>query len=185
MRVIGNVVAYYSYQDYPSHHYLCNFKVKDVEFSSMEQMLMYSKAMLFQAENIAKDIMATDVCQQQKMLGRRIPWSDDREALWKSKCRKIAFIGNREKYRYNPPLLSLLMMTGESILVEATRKDKIWGAGIDEDDDRIADPLQWKGENLHGEVQMEVRDYFRNHPEAKPLADFAKAYNKDKQAGLI
>lgn len=179
MRVIGDITAYYSYKDFPSHHYLCKFRVKDIEFTSMEQMLMYSKAMLLGEKEIAEKIMATQVCQEQKLLGRSIPWNDEREALWKSRRKKIAFIGNREKYRCNPPLLALLMFTAETILVEASKRDRIWGVGLDEEDDRIGDPMKWRGENLHGEVQMEVRDYFRNHPQSEAVKNFTKQYMHD------
>jgi ribA/ribD-fused uncharacterized protein len=186
MRVIGNVTAYYSKDDYPSHHYLCNFRVKTVDFTSMEQMMMFSKAMLFGDKEAAHEIMSTQNCQAQKMIGRRVKglrggkWDDEDRKLWDEKCDQIVFIGNREKYRQNRVLISLLLLTGDTILVEASKKDVIWGCGLDERDDRIADPKNWTGQNRHGQIQMRVRQYFRDHPEAKKLADNAVLFNFDK-----
>jgi len=174
MRVVGNVTAYYSKHDFPSHHFLCDFTVRGVHFTSMEQMMMYSKAMLFKDKKNAKRILETNICQAQKMIGRDVTPFVQQE--WDEKCENIVYIGNKEKYRQNPTLLKLLMMTGETILAEATKRDLIWGCGVDEDDDRVADPSLWTGQNKHGKVQMRVREYFQNHPEfvlpTKTLATF-------------
>lgn len=159
MRRIGNVVAYYSWRDYPSHHFHCRFEYRDIWFTSVEQFMMYSKAKLFGDEEVAKKILETDNCQAQKMLGRDVQGFV--EAVWKAKRNSIVFVANREKYRQNPNLLSLLLLTGDAILVEASERDRLWGAGLHENDDRIADPTKWRGLNLHGQIQMGVRDYFR------------------------
>lgn len=191
MRVVGNVTAYYSKDDYPSHHYLCNFRVKNVDFTSMEQMMMFSKAKLFGDEKCARQIMSTQNCQAQKMIGRQVKgmkggkWDDEDKALWDSKCDQIVFIGNREKYRQNPVLVSLLLLTGDNILVEASKRDLIWGCGLDERDDRIADPKNWTGQNRHGQIQMRVRQYFRDHPEAKKIADMTAMLKFDMERGLM
>jgi ribA/ribD-fused uncharacterized protein len=174
MRVIANVTAYYSKHDFPSHHYLCDFTVKGVKFSSMEQFMMYCKAMVFNDKKIAKEIMQTNNCQAQKMLGRDVKPYD--EAVWEGWRRRVVFIGNREKYRQNHPLLLRLLETGDTLLVEASERDTLWGVGLKETDDRIADPKQWRGENLHGQIQMEVRAYFREHPEAKILMESTVDY---------
>ncbi len=161
MRVIGNVTAYYSKNDYPSHHYLCNFTVKGVNFTSVEQWMMYCKAHVFHDLVNANRILSTQNCQAQKMIGRDVNPYDD--AVWVMKRERIVFIGNLEKYKQNPTLCSLLLMTGDSILVEASERDTTWGVGLSEQDDRIADPSQWRGLNLHGKIQMQVRDYLRQH----------------------
>lgn len=163
MRVVGNVTAYYSKHDFPSHHFLCDFTIRNVRFSSMEQMMMYSKAMLFGDKRNARRILETDICQAQKMIGRDVSPYNDEE--WSEKCEGIVYIGNKEKYRQNPTLLKLLLMTGDTILAEATKRDLKWGCGIDEDDERVGDPSLWTGKNLHGKIQMRVREHFQKHPE--------------------
>lgn len=177
MRVVGNVTAYYTKNDFPSHHFLCDFTVRNVHFTSMEQMMMYSKAMLFKDKRNARRIMETNLCQAQKMIGRDVTPFVPEE--WDEKCENIVYIGNKEKYRQNPTLLKLLLMTGDTILVEATRKDRIWGCGIDEDDDRVADPANWTGQNKHGKIQMRVREYFKNHPQFIPAMSKIASFTGD------
>jgi ribA/ribD-fused uncharacterized protein len=135
----------------------------------VEQFMMYAKAKLFGDEKIALEILQTNSPQAAKVLGRKIKGYVDQ--VWKEKRRKIVFIGNREKYRQNPPLLSLLLMTVGTILVEASERDTDWGVGLHENDDRVADPEQWLGNNLHGDIQMEVREYFLQQRDSKKLAD--------------
>lgn len=170
MRVIGNVTAYYSKADYPSHHYLCEFWVKHMFFTSMEQMLMYSKAMHFGDTANANRIMGTNNCQAQKMIGRDVTPFD--EADWDIKSEKVAFVGNIAKFRQNPPILALLMSTGNNILVEASERDTIWGVGLSEKDDRIGDPAKWLGRNKHGNVLMKVRNYFNENRHLIPEMDY-------------
>ena len=54
-----------------------------------------------------------------------------------------------------------LLDTGDSILVMTDPDDKVWGAGLAEDDPDLADPAKWPGENLYGFALMEVRDEIR------------------------
>ena len=66
--------------------------------------------------------------------------------------------GNRAKFSQHPDLQEFLLGTGERVLVEASPVDRIWGAGLAADDDRIADPHSWRGLNLLGFALMTVRD---------------------------
>jgi ribA/ribD-fused uncharacterized protein len=179
MRVIGNITAYYTKDDYPSHFYRCEFSVRNVKFSSMEQMLHFSKAKLFGDHEKAKEILGTNNCMAQKILGREVRGYND--AVWKARRRHIAFVGNREKYRQNSNILTLLLSTYPTTLVEASKTDTQWGVGLDEDDPRIADPSEWLGENLHGQVQEDVRQYFLDNPEARKLGEFAAAYKRNPE----
>ena len=53
-----------------SNWYLSNFTKNGIEFSSMEQYMMYGKAMCFHDETIAKQILQTDDVTRIKELGR-------------------------------------------------------------------------------------------------------------------
>jgi len=69
--------------------------------------------------------------------------------------------GLRAKFQQNPELMEKLLATGNMVLAECAPRDKIWGIGLAEDDARIQDPQQWKGQNLLGTVLMEVRSDLR------------------------
>ena len=68
-----------------------------------------------------------------------------------------------EKFSQNPELLKLLLNTNDSILVEASQKDKKWGIGIGVDYVDFLNPDKWPGENLLGKALMEVRDKLKNN----------------------
>lgn len=68
-----------------------------------------------------------------------------------------------EKFSQNSELLKLLLNTNDSILVEASPKDKIWGIGIRVDHVDFLNPDKWPGENLFVKALMEVRDKLKNN----------------------
>ena len=65
---------------YLSNWYLSLFALDSVTFSSMEQYMMYRKALCFGDNTIAAQILATDDVAEIKALGRRVSGYD--ENLW-------------------------------------------------------------------------------------------------------
>ena len=64
------------------------------------------------------------------------------------------------KFSQNPKLLNNLLWTGNSGIVYADSKDKIWGIGITAVEALMNVP--WEGENLLGEALIETRTRFKN-----------------------
>lgn len=62
---------------YLSNWYPSRFTVDGKEFSSMEQYMMYQKAVLFQDTKIAEPIMVTDDVSEIKQLGRFVSGYND------------------------------------------------------------------------------------------------------------
>ena len=54
-----------------------------------------------------------------------------------------------------------MLATKEHILVEASPVDAIWGIGLAVDDPQLANPQQWRGQNLLGFILMRVRTVLR------------------------
>ena len=54
-------------------------------------------------------------------------------------------------------LKEALLNTGNAVLAEASPKDKIWGIGLVEDDPNARNPEHWNGQNLLGDILMEIR----------------------------
>ena len=69
--------------------------------------------------------------------------------------------GNWCKFSQNPGLREFLLSTGDSILVEASPYDSIWGIRLSADSPEAQDPMKWRGQNLLGFALMEVRDELR------------------------
>jgi ribA/ribD-fused uncharacterized protein len=79
------------------------------------------------------------------------------EKVWAAHCREIVRCGNVEKSGQNAQLREYLMGTAETVIVEASPYDRVWGIGLRQSDERARDPLEWKGQNLLGFVLMDVR----------------------------
>ena len=138
-----------------SNWYLSEFTVADIRFSSMEQYMMYEKAILFHDQETAKKILQTDNVAEIKALGRTVQNFDD--TVWGQSREEIVYKGVFEKFRQNPELRKRLERTGEEVIAECAVKDKIWGIGLSmKDEDRFC-VERWKGQNLLGKILMDVR----------------------------
>lgn len=123
--------------------------------------MMYRKAMLFGDVNTAHAILLTGNPKEQKELGRLVSNYD--EAVWSAKRVDIMVEGLFEKFNQNLPLKIALLDTGDTLLVEASPVDRIWGIGLTEDDPRALDQSTWRGQNLLGIVLMRVREKIREN----------------------
>lgn len=140
---------------YLSNWYLSKFKVDGIEFSSMEQYMMYAKAVLFHDQPTADRIMQTDDVAKIKALGRTVQPYDDK--IWAEVRMETVYKGVLEKFRQNQELRKRLLETGEEMIAECAVKDKIWGIGLSmQDKDRFCTE-RWKGKNLLGEALMRAR----------------------------
>ena len=162
---------------------------KEIDFISNEQFMMFSKAKTFGDEvtskkilvlnnqGIAKRFLSGEITSEDivaneslskgwsalmvkiKGLGREVKGYE--EEVWSRKREKVVLFGARLKFTQNESLKNKLLATGESLMIEASPYDKIWGAGLSESDPLILDKKNWKGENLLGKVLMSVRDYIK------------------------
>lgn len=140
---------------YLSNWYLSEFTVDDITFSSMEQYMMYEKAILFHDQETAEKILQTDNVAEIKALGRTVQNFDD--TVWGQSREEIVYKGVFEKFRQNPELRKRLERTGEEVIAECAVKDRIWGIGLSmKDEDRFCVD-RWKGQNLLGKILMDVR----------------------------
>lgn len=136
------------------------FTVKGVHFKHVEQFMMYCKAKYMNDDKTAAEILAEDDPFECKKLGRKVKPYDD--ALWKLKRRGVVKVACRQKAKEHEDVRTYLLSTGRDILAEANPNDRLWGTGVGKDDPRISDPDQWEGENLLGEIWMELRFEFSN-----------------------
>lgn len=142
-----------------SNWYLSDFSVDGIDFTSMEQYMMYRKAMLFGDAAIAAQILGTTDVAQIKALGRMI--SNYNDSVWNGMRQVIIYKGVLEKFRQNEELKVKLLETGNNILAECAVRDQIWGIGLSMTDERRHDLASWNGQNLLGYTLMIVRDELR------------------------
>jgi ribA/ribD-fused uncharacterized protein len=135
------------------HH--APFTINKMTFENCEKWMMYQKAILFNDIKIANEIYKISNPKQIKALGRKV--SNFNKAAWDYNKYIIVRNGNYHKFSQNEKLKEMLKATGDSILVEASPYDDIWGIGLKKDDKNAKRPDNWKGENLLGFALMDVR----------------------------
>lgn len=129
-------------------------------FSNSEQLFMYMKAKFFGDEPIAARIVTLGQDPEtSKDLGRQVRNYD--ESKWSEVRREKMFEACLLKFQSDEKLEMQLLDTGDKIIVEGTPFDPIWGVKIKWDDDRILDEKNWNGQNLLGQVLMDVRENLR------------------------
>ena len=142
---------------YLSNWYPSPFTVEKKNFSSMEQFMMYRKAICFGDEAVSKNILSTDNASQIKALGRQVKNYD--EHIWNGIRQIVVYEGLLAKFSQNEDLKDRLKSTGEATLAECAVKDLIWGVGLSMKDPDRFDKTKWKGQNLLGYTLMMVREY--------------------------
>ena len=160
--ITKNVIGFYKAGDeygYMSNWYMSDFVVDGIKFTSGEQYMMHSKAVLFGDEEIAKQIMDTDDVAEIKALGRKVRNYDN--ILWNGMRHIIVYKGLLEKFRQNDGLKKKLLATNDDILAECSPRDTIWGIGLSVTDEQRLDPEAWNGQNLLGFALMCVREQLK------------------------
>lgn len=155
---MNNVVCYHNPDEengYLSNWYLSNFKVNEIGYSSMEQYMMYQKAIFFKDYKIAEDILKTDDVAEIKALGRKVSNYDDH--MWNGVRQIIIYEGLLEKFLQNEELKKEILSTKDAVLAECAVKDTIWGIGLSMKDENRFDKSRWRGTNLLGYALMLVR----------------------------
>lgn len=156
MRRIGRYTAFFGADDVLSNWHQCRFTYHGVVFSSVEQFMMYAKAKLFGDDQIASRILRTFDPKEQKRFGRQV--AGFVEPDWTARRESIVYVGCREKFSQDERLRAVLLATGNTVLVEASPYDRIWGVGLGANDPLIVDERAWRGLNLLGNALMKVRD---------------------------
>lgn len=141
---------------YLSNWYPSPFTLHGVDFSSMEQYMMYRKAICFGDDKIAAQILATEDVAEIKTLGRLVAGYD--ENLWNGVRQIVVYEGLLAKFSQNPELKERLKSSGSAVLAECAVKDRIWGIGLSMRDPDRFDRTKWKGQNLLGYALMMVRE---------------------------
>ena len=149
-----------------SQWYEAEFTVNGLLFKNAEQYMMNEKAKLFDDTIVFNQIMAADSPKEVKELGRKIANFDSQ--IWNQNKFNIVVDGNYAKFSQNPELADFLLKTDDSVIVEASPYDKIWGIGLAENDKDIKNPLLWKGLNLLGYALMIVREKLKYQ---KPIVE--------------
>ena len=154
-----------------SNWYPCRFIYAGVEYNSMEQYMMYQKAIIFNDEEAALKVLSLDSPKLQKAIGRELEdrpiplLSGDKTSyleLWNKNKYFIVKQGLRAKLLQNKDILNELLATQNKVIVECSATDKVWGAGRSIDDPSLYHSISQADidSNYLGKILMELRDEF-------------------------
>lgn len=141
---------------YLSNWYPSEFTIQGECFSSVEQYMMYQKALQFNDFIARNRILKTNDVAEIKQIGREV--KNYNERIWNGKRQLIVYQGLISKFSQNETLKDKLLNTGSAMLAECSVSDKIWGIGISMKDDRRYLIDEWEGHNLLGFSLMQVRN---------------------------
>ena len=130
-----NIICFHNPDEdngYLSNWYPSHFTVNGVAFSSMEQFMMYRKAICFNDEAAAVQILSTSDAARIKALGRQVANYD--ESMWNGIRQIVVYEGLMAKFSQNDGLKAKLKATGNAVLAECAVKDRIWGIGLSMND---------------------------------------------------
>ena len=147
-----------------SNFHPANFTVNGVHYTSSEQFIQHTKALLFNDYATAKKIINATNAMECKELSCEIlnfektTWEENA----KSKCKPGIF----QKFYQNSCLRDVLIhCTGDKQIIESA-KDKFWGTGIPLQDDDCLNPRKWlsRGPGIMGEILTEIREELQITP---------------------
>lgn len=144
-----------------------SFELGDVTYASVEQYMMHQKALCFEDEAIAAQILSTEDPARIKALGREVAGYNDH--VWNGLRQLVVYEGLLAKFTQNEELGQRLLSTGGALLAECAMKDRVWGIGLSMGDPARLDPAQWQGQNLLGYTLMRARAAIRESAHSHSL----------------
>jgi ribA/ribD-fused uncharacterized protein len=131
-------------------------KERTVSCNFSEKAIMLCKAAVMgDYETYAKIAKATNPSTA-KQYGREV--NNFKQVRWDGIVCAVAYLTVFEKFRQNSGLRKILLATENRIIAETTRRDAIWGIGVDIGDPRAKVPARWCGTNILGWALMEARN---------------------------
>jgi ribA/ribD-fused uncharacterized protein len=146
-------------KDVFSQWHASDFTVDGVKFKNAEMYMMWKKAMLFGDAETAENVLQAKHPKECKALGRKV--SGFVKETWEENCKNFVYDASFHKFSQNPSMKKILMATGDTILVEASPYDAIWGIGLDEKAARETPSEKWPGTNWLGEILTKLREDFK------------------------
>lgn len=145
------------------------FVLNGVDYINTEQYMMLGKAMLFMDYASLLEMQKTNNPYSLKKLGRKVKGFD--QSVWESRCLEYMIPALLAKFVSNKDCFHQLMSTGNTMIVEASSSDKVWGIGMSEADDGIEDQNNWPEgvKNYLGWCLTVVREIIRNQEDFEDL----------------
>lgn len=136
--------------------YISNFIIEDIDFKNLCQYILMCRMEKGHLYGIKETINELGSPKEIKQYIREYKYY--LPELSKEDIYYFTTESNFAKFTQNDDLRNFLISTKDKILVYISKRDKMWGIGIDNSSSDKINPLKWKGKNILGFSLMEVRD---------------------------
>ena len=133
-----------------------------VTFVTAEHAMMYGKAKMFGDQQAMDAILEERLPHVAKSIGRQVRNFNNRK--WEDESYALVKAINKAKFTQDPRLKKwLLSLPENTVIVETSPYDRIWGIGLAEDEPVDLKQLKnWQGQNKLGFAITEVLQELRN-----------------------
>ena len=137
------------------------FEINDQVFNCAEQYLAYHKALLFDQQEAAQEILSIQdpILQKQKAKDTNLKNFDNDK--WKQQAGDILRTALVAKFDQNSTLKDALLSTGDTLLAEASPTDTFFGIGLSLNNRKAVNQLFWRGDNLQVNTLMAIREQLK------------------------
>ena len=147
-----NEVRFYGKYSPFSNFYECGFEMRGLNFTCVEQAIMFFRARRHHNYDAAARIKGAAHPAEMKKIGNPMKPRSVRE---KEEEKQVILEAVTRKFDSNPELNNTLKETGQRKIIECNPYDSYYGAGVALTDS--SDDLEYNGDNVMGNILEEVR----------------------------
>ena len=111
-----------------SNFHPASFYVNGIHYTSSEQFIQHTKAILFKDYSCARKILNTSNALECKELAKSI--DNYSKEIWETEAKKCCKIGIKEKFAQNNGLKDVLIYCTENKKIVESANDRFWGTGV-------------------------------------------------------
>ena len=137
-----------------SNFHPASFYVNGTHYTSSEQFIQHTKAILFKDYSTARKILNASSALECKELAKDIDKYS--KELWEKEAKKCCKIGIKEKFAQNSGLKDVLIYCTENKQIVESANDQFWGTGVPLHQSDCLNPQQWISQGIMGEILMEI-----------------------------
>ena len=161
-RRAGDVTLFFSRNSvFSNFHMNTPIHIDGHDYNCTEQYYQHEKAKFFNDDEKATQILKEKDPYQQFVLGQKVKGFYQSKQRWMPHAREALLKANIAKYDQNVSAKEALLATGSDTLGEASI-DTTWGIGFTLNSKSATDKNKWTGQNIMGEILMQVRDQIKH-----------------------
>ena len=158
----GNVTIFYSRNSIFSNFYTRTpITIDNKQFNTTEQFYQHAKAQFFGDDVTASEILKETDPLKQYQLGQKVAGYEEGKQRWLPSGKQALLKANIAKYEQHKAAKQALLATGDDVIGEAS-VNRTWGIGLSIRQKEAIDKSKWSGQNIMGEILMNVRELIKS-----------------------